>query len=73
MAFDIGNRFKVGDRVEMHPATDEWMRGDRFGEIVFRIRGSRQGMPGYRVKLDKSGRFIRTTAELIGHISDAAI
>ena len=71
--FDIENKFKVGDRIEMHPGTDAWISGDRYGEVVFRIRGSRQGMPGYRVKLDKSGRFIRTTAELIGHISDAAI
>ena len=73
MTFDIENKFKVGDRVEMHPGTDEWMRGDRYGEVVFRIRGSSYGIPRYRVKLDKSGRFIRTTAELIGHISDAAI
>ena len=73
MAFDIENKFKVGDRIEMHPGTDAWISGDRYGEVVFRIRGYRQGMPGYRVKLDKSGRYIRTTAELIGHISDAAI
>lgn len=24
----------VGQRVEMHPATDRWMKGDRYGEIV---------------------------------------
>ena len=25
---------KDGDRVALHPATDEWMQGDRYGEIV---------------------------------------
>lgn len=26
--------FKVGRRVELHPATDAWMRGDRYGRIT---------------------------------------
>jgi hypothetical protein len=25
--------FKVGQRVELHPCTDEWMMGARFGEV----------------------------------------
>ena len=25
---------RVGDRVELHPATDMWMRGARTGEVV---------------------------------------
>lgn len=25
--------FRVGDRVELHPATDLWMRGARFGTV----------------------------------------
>jgi hypothetical protein len=29
-----GNGFTVGDRVELHPATDLWMKGARFGEVV---------------------------------------
>lgn len=45
-------------RVELHPATDHWMKGDRFGEIV--------SMPGkpvrcdsrVLVKLDKSERIV---------------
>lgn len=42
--------FKPGDRVELSPSTDRWMRGDRYGEIVNvgRIHG--------RVKLDRSGQ-----------------
>jgi len=25
--------FRVGDRVELHPLTELWMRGARFGEV----------------------------------------
>jgi hypothetical protein len=26
--------FSVGDRVELHPATDAWMRGDRYATVT---------------------------------------
>ena len=29
-----GNTYTIGDRVELHPATDLWMMGARFGEVV---------------------------------------
>lgn len=29
-----GLAYKVGDRIEIHPATDLWMRGARFGVVV---------------------------------------
>jgi hypothetical protein len=59
------SEYPIGARVELHPATDEWMQGDRYGEIVG--RGRRRE---YRdrstvtasferlvvVKLDRSGR-----------------
>jgi hypothetical protein len=25
---------KINDRVQLHPATDSWMKGDRFGTIT---------------------------------------
>lgn len=25
---------RIGKRVQLHPATDRWMRGDKYGEIV---------------------------------------
>lgn len=25
---------KIGDRVKLHPATDAWMRGDRYGTVL---------------------------------------
>lgn len=57
-----------GTRVELHPATSEWMQGDRYGEIVGygRAREYRDTFNNeihvvrpYRVKLDKSGRVLR--------------
>ena len=29
-----GNKYDVGDRVELHPAMDLWMRGARYGKVV---------------------------------------
>jgi len=29
-----GNGYWVGDRVELHPGTDLWMRGARYGQVV---------------------------------------
>lgn len=31
---DLLGGFKVGDRVQLHPATDLWMRGARFGTVT---------------------------------------
>jgi len=39
--------FSVGDRVELHPATDMWMRGARFGTVV------KIGRTYVHVRLDK--------------------
>lgn len=41
---------KVGDRVQIHPAADAWMQGDRYGEIV------RVGNSIVHVRMDRSGR-----------------
>lgn len=57
-----------GQRVELHPATDDWMRGDRFGtvigygrkrEYVDTFTKERSMVRPIRVKLDKSGRVRR--------------
>lgn len=29
-----GKHYGIGDRVEVHPGTDLWMQGARFGEVV---------------------------------------
>ncbi len=43
----------IGKRVQLHPATDRWMMGDRYGEIV------KVGREYMSVKLDKSGKTVR--------------
>jgi len=45
-------------RVELHPGTDDWMRGDRYGEII-RTGRRRSGELFAVVRLDKSGRHRR--------------
>jgi hypothetical protein len=56
---------KKSDRVELHPATDDWMRGDRYGTVVGfgrakkyhdKIAGQEISYKPVKVKLDKSGR-----------------
>jgi hypothetical protein len=41
---------RAGMRVEIHPASDAWMMGDRFGEVV------KVGRSIVHVRMDRSGR-----------------
>lgn len=41
---------RVGDRVELEPATDRWMMGDRFGEVV------RKGRIRVTLHFERSGK-----------------
>lgn len=52
---------KKGIRVMMHPGTDWWLRGDRYGKVtkVDRAKGL------LHVKLDRSGKSIRVQPESI--------
>lgn len=43
----------IGTWVEAHPATDAWMMGDRYGEIV------KVGRKFVHVRMDRSGRTLR--------------
>lgn len=45
--------FRIGDRIELHPATDQWMRGERFGEVI------RIGRKYVRVRMNATGRAYR--------------
>lgn len=56
----LDKQYGIGDRVELHPATDEWMMGDRYGEVVGYDAPLVEGS-AVRVKLDKSGK-VRTVA-----------
>lgn len=56
--------FKVGDRIEMHPATDLWMMGARFGYVVL------VGTKYVSVSLDKIGtRRIQVRPENLLHVA----
>jgi hypothetical protein len=44
---------RATDRVELHPATDYWMRGDRFGTV------EKVGRKWVSVRLDKTYRLVR--------------
>jgi hypothetical protein len=45
--------YNVGDRIELHPATDWWMRGARYGEV------RKVNPPVVTVKLDKVKRLVK--------------
>lgn len=39
----------LGVRVQLHPGTDAWMRGDRYGDVV------KVGRKFLHVRMDRSG------------------
>lgn len=49
----------IGQRVELHPATDAWMMGDRYGEVV------KIGRTYIHVKMDRSGKVRKVRADLL--------
>ena len=58
----------IGTRIELHPAHDMWMRGDRYGTIIGYGRpreyydtftGEHSTAIPYRVQLDKTNKIIR--------------
>jgi hypothetical protein len=53
------NDFKVGQRVQLHPATDRWMRGDRWG-VVHKL-----GRKYIELVMDNSGAHLRVPPDLI--------
>lgn len=42
-----GKPYQVGDRVEIHPGTDLWMRGARYGRVI-----GRRTTPNDRVQVE---------------------
>lgn len=54
--------FQEGSRVQLHPGTDRWMMGDKFGEIV-EVREEE-----VKVKLDRSGKSIWFPADRVNSI-----
>lgn len=48
--------YTTGTRVELHPVTDAWMRGNRYGEVVA-VR-CRRGRVLYSVLMDATGKVL---------------
>lgn len=61
MAYKL-NDFRVGDRVELHPGTDLWMRGARYGTVM------RIGRDKLTVNVDQLRRDVRVAPRNIGGI-----
>ncbi len=49
----------IGTRIELHPATDTWMRGDRYGTVI------KVGRKWVHVKMDRSKRTLRFSPDLV--------
>jgi len=63
--YSSDNVFQEGDRVELSPACDLWMRGAKFGTVVSVYR--KQAPRIYYLKMDnpRVKREVRSTADLI--------
>lgn len=55
----------VGDRVELHPATDAWMMGDRYGDVV------KVGAKLVHVRMDRSGKVRKLTPAYVTYVGKA--
>lgn len=53
VGFD-GNGYKIGDRVQIHPGTDLWMKGVRYGVV---IGSSATDKDRVRVQMDNNHRY----------------
>lgn len=59
-----GASFSVGDRVELHPSTDLWMRGARFGTVTRIHHDARK----VRVKVDRIRRGVTAEPSLFRRV-----
>lgn len=50
-----GQPYRIGDRVELHPGTDLWMRGAKYGEVV---GASLTPKDRVQVRVDATGKVI---------------
>jgi hypothetical protein len=54
--------FEKGDRVQAHPATNAWMRGDRYGTVE--AASSRK----VQVRMDRSGKRLNFAPRDLQHV-----
>ena len=50
----LTSHFERGKRVQTHPATGTWMKGDRYGTVV------KRSSKYVTVHMDRSGRVLRS-------------
>ena len=64
-----GEPVGVGDRVELHPACDLWMRGARYG-YTRAIGNTDGGEPTFQVSMDhyQAERLVRVKASLLRRV-----
>ena len=68
--------YRIGKRMQLHPATDRWMMGDRYGEIVAISKRDRHYIDPkdprngriFTVLMDRSGKRIRVSEGNVGNI-----
>ena len=63
--------FTLGDRVKLHPATDLWARGARYGAVVAYTPGTPTRRARVRVKLDRWPRPVTLAAEDVAPLAPA--
>ena len=70
---------RIGKRAELHPATDSWMRGDRYGEIVSVSKAARSFIDPrdprnghtFRIKMDKTADQVHAVVTHIAFFKEA--
>ena len=62
----MASDYRIGMRAELSPATDSWMRGDRYGDIV--SVSTREDGDILRIHMDKSGKTLRVAERNIYRI-----
>lgn len=65
-----GAEYAVGDRVELHPATDLWVRGARYGLVVSTSLTPKDHV---RVLLDATSKKVSGTADTFRKVQGAAV
>ncbi len=71
--------YRIGMRAELHPVTDAWMMGDRYGDIVAVSKRARSYVDPsdprnghiFTIHMDLSGRKLRVAEGNIGRIFQA--
>jgi hypothetical protein len=59
--------YLAGKRVQLHPSTDAWMMGDRYGQVQ-RVTKGKHGYDIAHVLMDRSNKVRRVPVDLLEQI-----